>query len=68
MTKNLIPIENKKPVETVYELKAEYPSFEEFQKTYQADEAVISSYENELLANGEVVGYGPCKVCNKSTQ
>ena len=30
-------IENKKPVETVYELKDEYkiPSFEEFNKTYK---------------------------------
>jgi hypothetical protein len=26
---------NKKPVETVYELKNEVPSFEEFMKTYE---------------------------------
>jgi hypothetical protein len=56
MTKeNLIP-----NTETVYELKNEYPSFEEFKKSYEVDEAVISSYENELNSNGEIGGYGPC--------
>jgi hypothetical protein len=55
MTKeNLIP-----NTETVYELKNEYPSFEEFKKSYERDEGVISSYEDEL--NSNVGGYGPCK-------
>ena len=44
---NLI-IENKKPFETVYELKNEIPSFEEFLKTYENDEGVIDSYNNEV--------------------
>jgi hypothetical protein len=61
MTNNKIPIENKKPVETVYELKNEYPSFEEFKKTYEENKEIISSYENELRAGGELNGYGPCK-------
>jgi hypothetical protein len=35
---NTIPIEvNKKPFETVYELKNEVPSFEEFMKSYESD-------------------------------
>ena len=34
---NIIPIENKKPFETVYELKNEIPSFEEFMKDYEND-------------------------------
>jgi hypothetical protein len=56
MTKeNLIP-----NTETVYELKNEYPSFEEFQKNYQGNESVINSYDNELKSNSELGGYGPC--------
>ena len=36
---NQIPIEvNKKPFETVYEIKNEIPSFEEFMKDYKFDE------------------------------
>lgn len=63
MTKeNLIPIENKKPFETVAELKDEYkvPSYEEFMKTYESDEAV--NYDdltyNDISDKGK--GYGPC--------
>jgi len=39
---NGIPIEVKKPVETVYELKDEYkvPSFEEFMKTYNKNKVL----------------------------
>jgi len=57
---NQIPIEVKKPVETVYELKEEYkiPSFEEFMKTYNADEKV--SYDDlESFNVGNPKGYGP---------
>ena len=56
---NGIPIEvNKKPFETVYELKDEYkvPSFEEFMKTYEPSEKV------EFLAEAEYqdrVSHGP---------
>ena len=35
---NGMPIEVKKPFETVQELKNEIPSFEEFMKTYESDE------------------------------
>jgi hypothetical protein len=56
---NGIPIEvNKKPFETVYELKDEYeiPSFEEFMETYEADEKVIDSYRDEVeYVNGLMV-------------
>jgi len=45
---NGIPIEVKKPVETVYEIKNETPSFEEFMETYEADEKVINSYRDEV--------------------
>jgi hypothetical protein len=61
---NLIPTENKKPFETVYELKNEtrsvvgdqIPSFEEFMKTYEGgvDYGDLSSG-----GLGEVRGYGP---------
>jgi len=62
---NGIPIEvNKKPFETVYELKDEYkiPSFEEFMKDYEADEKINESYENEIRGYGSIgvgKGYGP---------
>jgi hypothetical protein len=61
---NLISIENKKPIEIVQELKNDYeiPSFEEFMKTYEVDDKVIRSYEDELEAKA-VQGpqYGPGK-------
>jgi hypothetical protein len=67
MTKeNLIPIENKKPVETVYELKNEVPSFEEFMKTYEADGKV--NYDDLTFSDiSEAKGYGPCDTCKKPT-
>ena len=72
---NGIPIEiNKRPIETVYEIKEDYkiPSFEEFMKDYQADEKVNDSYENEVASYGDIgaeKGYGPCKICwNKSEE
>jgi len=67
---NGIPIEVKKPVETVYEIKNETPSFEEFMETYEADEKVINSYRDEVeYVNGWTSkGSGPCYVCNKPTK
>ena len=63
---NGIPIEiNKKPIETVYEIKGdEYkvPSFEEFMKSYERDEKLSDSYESELVG-GHEKGYGPCYSC-----
>ncbi|CAG8587776.1 11705_t:CDS:2 [Ambispora gerdemannii] len=50
---NLIPIENKKPFETVYELKNEIPSYEEFMKTYEND----ANLNYNDLSGGSVV---PC--------
>jgi hypothetical protein len=63
-----VNINNKKPVETVYEIKGnEYqiPSFEEFIKSYQADEKVNYA---DLESGGisEVKGYGPCSSCVNS--
>ena len=69
MTKeNLIP-----KTETVYELKNEIPSFEEFMKSYEENEGVENSYTDELESYdgvGKVKGYGPttygqerCMVC-----
>ena len=61
---NGIPVEVKKPFETVYELKNEVPSFEEFMKTYESDDNL--NYDD--LNSGsisEVEGYGPCKICIK---
>ena len=61
MTKeNLIPIENKKPFETVAELKNEVPSFEEFMKTYESDENL--NYDDLTFSDisDKGKGYGPC--------
>jgi len=60
---NGIPIEVKKPFETVQELKNETPSFEEFMETYNADERMIDSYNAEFNGYGDIgveKGYGPC--------
>ena|ERR1043166_10175480 len=56
---NGIPVEVKKPFETVYELKNEIPTFEEFMKTYENDGNL--NYD-DLKGDGlgEVKGYGPC--------
>ena len=63
---NLKPIiENKKPVETVYELKEEYkiPSFEEFMKTYNEKEGINDNYQSEFDSYGDLrvkgTYYGP---------
>ena len=40
VNENIITIENKKPFETVYELKNEIPSFEEFMKNYETDDSL----------------------------
>jgi len=57
---NQIPIEVKKPVETVYELKEEYkiPSYEEFMKSYErgVNYDDLSSWDIS-----ETRGYGPCR-------
>jgi len=60
---NGIPFEVKKPFETVYELKNEIPSFEEFMKTYESDGSL--NYDDLNSWNvGTVKGYGPtCPDC-----
>jgi len=56
---NGIPIEVKKPFETVYELKNEIPSFEEFMESYENDGNL--NYDDLSGGSvGEVKGYGPC--------
>jgi hypothetical protein len=53
---NGIPFEvNKKPFETVYELKNEVPAYEEFMKTYESDGSLNYDDLNETQK-----GYGPC--------
>ncbi len=57
---NKIPIEvNKKPFETVYELKNEYeiPSFEEFMKDYEGS---VNYADLNIGDIGTAKGYGPC--------
>src|SRR5688572_19060160 len=63
---NGIPIEvNKKPFETVYEIKNEIPSFEEFMKTYENDGNL--NYDDLNSGSvGEVEGYGPCRYKNSN--
>jgi hypothetical protein len=55
-------IENKKPVETVCEIKDEIPSYEEFMKTYEDGNLNYDDLNSGGL--GEVKGYGPCFVCD----
>jgi hypothetical protein len=54
-----IPIENKRPVETVCELKDQVPSFEEFMKTYESDGS-LNYADLSGGGIGEVKGHGPC--------
>jgi hypothetical protein len=51
-----LTIENKKPVETVCEIKDEYeiPSFEQFMRTYESDEKLMDSYRNEIDSYGDI--------------
>jgi len=59
VNENIIP-----KTETVYELKNEIPSFEEFMKSYEVDESL--NYDDLSSSDiSEVKGYGPCYVCNK---
>ena len=55
--------ENKKPFETVQEVKNEVPSFEEFMKTYETDEEVVDNYDLEVDSYGDIrikgTYYGP---------
>jgi hypothetical protein len=58
---NGIPIEVKKPFETVYEIKNEIPSFEEFMKGYEND-ANLNYDDLDSWSLGVVECYGPgCK-------
>ena len=46
--------ENKKPFETVQELKNEVPSFEEFMKTYEGEERTSDNYDLEVDSYGDI--------------
>jgi hypothetical protein len=62
---NLKPIEvNKKAFETVYELKNETPSFEEFMKTYESNDSLLNYDDLNSSCIGEAKGYGPCTSSN----
>ncbi|CAI2180218.1 15124_t:CDS:2 [Funneliformis geosporum] len=55
-------------VEEVHEVENYIPTYEEFLKNYQVDQAVNNSYENEIESYSDVgvnKGFGPCYVCNK---
>jgi len=63
MTKNNEYILSKeKPFETVYELKNETPSFEEFMKTYEGNVNYDDLSGGDV---GEVKGYGPSGIGDK---
>lgn len=55
---NGIPIEVKKPFETVYEIKNDTPSFEEFMKSYEGGDLNYSDLSGGSV--GEIKGCGPC--------
>ena len=52
--------ENKKPVETVYEIKNEVPSFEEFMETYEYDANLNYDDLSYSDISDKGKGYGPC--------
>jgi len=54
-----IPKENIIKTEEVRYLNTEIPSYEEFMKTYDYDEALMASYEAEYEALRQIYGYGP---------
>jgi hypothetical protein len=63
MPKNIIPKENFPKIEEIREINNEIPTYEEFLKTYQVDQKVNESYENEIESYGDIEvnkGYGPC--------
>jgi hypothetical protein len=68
--KNMTNINNNNlpPIEEIRELKNEIPSFEEFMKTYQADENLNYADLNSGDIS-EVKGYGPCSspLCSYSS-
>src|SRR5437763_14206198 len=55
---------NRKPFATVYELRDEVPSFEEFMKTYEGGTNYDDLESNDI---SETKGYGPCN-CNNSSK
>jgi len=58
----IIPKENKAQIEEVREIENEYPSYEDFMKTYEIDKKVSESYANELGSYGDLMAsrsYGP---------
>jgi len=55
---NGIPFEVKKPFETVYEIKNETPSYEEFMENYQEGNLNYDDLNGGSV--GESKGYGPC--------
>ena len=58
---NGIPLEVKKPFETVYEIKEQTPSFEEFMRTYENDGNL--NYDDLSGGSvGESKGYEPCEM------
>jgi hypothetical protein len=70
MPKNIIPKENFPKIEEIREINNEIPTYEEFLKTYQVDQKVNDSYENEIESYSDIgvsKGYGPCSVCYKDT-
>lgn len=56
---NLMPIEAKKPFQTVQEIKNEVPSFEEFMEGYESDNKV--NYDDLTFSDisDKGKGYGP---------
>jgi hypothetical protein len=56
--KNPYLMEKQKSFETVYELKSETPSFEEFANSYECDENISNIYHLENQSQEK--GYGSC--------
>ena len=61
VNENFIP-----QTETVYKLKQEIPTYEEFMKNYKVDKVIENSYwlENQ----NQERGYGPCINCGSSSE
>jgi len=63
MPQNIIPKDNIPKIYEVREVENKIPTYEEFMKSYQTDQVVSESYENESNSYGDIgvlKDYGPC--------
>ena len=71
MPQNIIPKDNIPKIYEVREVENKIPTYEEFMKSYQTDQVVSESYENESNSYGDIgvlKDYGPCSWNNPNCE